>query len=127
MRQLINQIQIMKFLLFFCLMTINYGCGQIQTQSSQENFSNLVVIKDFNSTKHGYGQNVVAEIENKSDKNVSFVSVEFTWYDKNGKLITSQKGNTSNINSHSTGIVDSYFDEMPEESTYKAKINEVIF
>jgi hypothetical protein len=58
---------------------------------------------------------------------VTFVSVEFTWYDKNGNLITSQKGNTKDINPNSTGFADSYFDEMPKGATYKARINEVIF
>ena len=45
----------------------------------------------------------------------------------NGNLITSQKGNTKDIQPHSTGIADSYFDEMPKGATYSAKVNEVIF
>jgi len=117
----------MKKIVIILLATILTSCGQIQTQTADEDLSNLVTIKDFNSTKQGYGQNVVAEIENKSNKKVTFVSVEFTWYDKNGNLITSQKGNTKDINPNSTGIADSYFDEMPKGSTYKAKINQVMF
>lgn len=118
---------VMKTIVVLIITTILTSCGQIQTQTTEKDFSNLVTIKDFNSTKQGYGQNVVAEVENKSTKKVSFVSVEFTWYDKNGKLITSQKGNTKDINPNSTGIADSYFDEMPKGSTYKARINQVIF
>lgn len=117
----------MKKILILIVVTIITSCGQVQNQATEDNSSSLVIIKDFNSTRHGNGQNVVAEVENKSTKIVSFVSVEFTWYDKNGKLITSQKGNTTNINPNSTGIVDSYFDEMPAGSTYKATINEIIF
>jgi uncharacterized protein YcfL len=117
----------MKNTVLIFLSTILFSCGQIQTQTSNDDSSTLVTIKDFNSTKHGYGENVVAEIENKSNKKVTFVSVEFTWYDKNGNLITSQKGNTKDINPNSTGFVDSYFDEMPKGATYKARINEVIF
>lgn len=117
----------MKKIVIVLLTTILASCGQIQTQTSNDESTNLVTIKDFNATKQGYGQNVVAEIENKSNKKVTFVSVEFTWYDKNGNLITSQKGNTKDINPNSTGFADSYFDEMPKGATYKALINEVIF
>jgi uncharacterized protein YcfL len=120
----------MKKAVIIFLSTIVMSCVQVQTQTdqtSEEDLTNLVTIKDFNSTKQGYGQNVVAEIENKSNKKVTFVSVEFTWYDKKGNLITSQKGNTKDINPNSTGLADSYFDEMPKGATYKARINQVIF
>lgn len=117
----------MKIKVIVFLTIILASCGQIQTQYTNDEAANLVTIKDFNATKQGYGQNVVAEIENKSDRKITFVSVEFTWYDKNGGLITSQTGTTSVINPHSTGFADSYFDEMPKGATYKVRINEVIF
>ena len=120
----------MKKVVFVFLSIILMSCGTVQNRTSQtsnEDLTNLVIIKDFNATRQGYGQNVVAVIENKSNKKVTFVSVEFTWYDKEGNLITSQKGNTKNINPNSTGIADSYFDEMPKGATYKARINKVDF
>ena len=117
----------MKKAICVILTLVLFSCSQNQTYNNEKDDTDQVLIKDFNSVKMGAGQNVVAEIENKSNKEVKFVSVEFTWYTKNGSLITSQKGNTKDIKPGSTGIVDSYFDEMPEGSTYKARINQVIF
>lgn len=116
-----------KAILYISSLFLLNSCSNMQTQGSENDLSKLVTVKDYNSTKQGNGNNVVAEIENNSDKKVTFVSVEFTWKDKNGKLITSQKGNTKDIQPHSTGIADSYFDEMPKGATYSAKVNEVIF
>ena len=61
----------MKKIVIVFLTTILASCGQIQTQTSNDESTNLVTIKDFNATKQGYGQNVVAEIENKSNKSQS--------------------------------------------------------
>lgn len=117
----------MNKLLIIILSAILASCGHIQINESKDESLELVTIKDISSTKQGYGVNVVAEIENRTNKKVTFVSVDFTWHDKNGRLITSQNGNTKNIYPNSTGFADSYFDEMPLGATYKAKIKEVIF
>ena len=118
----------MKSNLIILIAILLAACGNVQTNNNRgDELTQLVVIKGHNSTKQGYGVNVVAEIENKSTKKIKFVSVDFTWYDKNGGLITSQNGNTTNVDSNDTGIVDSYFDEMPEGATYKAKIKDVVF
>ena len=123
----------MKKVLIVIAATILTSCGQIQTrtqtqtQVTEEDLTSKIIIKDFNAVKQGYGQNCVAEVQNTSNKKATFVSVEFTWHDKNGGLITSQKGNTKDIQPNTTGIVDSYFDAMPKGATFTARVNEVIF
>ena len=121
----------MKKVLIVIVATILTSCGQIQTrtqtQVTEEDLTSKIIIKDFNAVKQGYGQNCVAEVQNTSNKKATFVSVEFTWHDKNGGLITSQKGNTKDIQPNTTGIVDSYFDAMPKGATFTARVNEVIF
>ncbi|GEM_PF-3987056 len=117
----------MKKAILVFLVSIFLSCEQGPPRPPRIDSKSLVVIKDFNSTAKGYGQNVVAEVENKSNRTVSIVVVEFTWRDKEGRLITSQKGTVKNISPNSTGVADSYFDEMPAGATYAARIDQVRF
>ena len=115
----------MKKVIILIAATILTSCGQIQTPT--EDLTSKIIIKDFNAVKQGYGINCVAEVQNTSNKKAAFISVEFTWHDKNGGLITSQKGNTKDVKSNGNGVVDSYFDAMPKGATFQAQVNEVIF
>lgn len=71
-------------------------------------------------------QTLYLQLVEKSS-HVQIVVVEFTWRDKEGRLITSQKGTVKNISPNSTGVADSYFDEMPAGATYAARIDQVRF
>jgi hypothetical protein len=90
---------------------------------------NQVRIKDLIVKEQGYGVNVIAEIENLTSKEIKLCEVIFTWYDKQGKLIDSAIGIGKNLKPNSTGIVDSYFDEIPkgEGATCKATFGELAF
>ena len=70
-----------KTIIYISSLFLLNSCNNIQTQGTENDLSKLVFVKDYNSIKQGYGNNVVAEIENNSDKKVTFVSVEFTWKD----------------------------------------------
>jgi len=90
--------------------------------TNTNNPKELVNIKSHTAKEHGYGINVVAEVENLTDKKISFVSAEFTWYDKNGNILDSGIGTCRNIEPKGTGVIDRYFDKQPEGSIYKVKI-----
>lgn len=107
------------FLLLLSLISCDYNT------TNTNNPKELVKIKSHTTKEHGNGMNVVAEVENLADKKISFVSAEFTWYDKNGNILDSGIGTCRDIEPKGTGVIDRYFDKQPEGSTYKIKIKKV--
>ena len=100
---------------------------ELKNETLQEKNVDQVIVKDLVIKEHGYGFNVIAEIQNLTSKEIKFCEVTFTWYGQDGKLIDSAKGMGKNIKSSSTGIVDRYFDGIPEGATCKAEITDVDF
>ena len=70
---------------------------------------------------------VYVEIKNETSRTVRFVSVDITWYDKNGRLLESKESPVTNIAPYETGVADSYFDDIPDGAYYKVKMREVHF
>lgn len=114
----------MKRIAILILLLLSFiSCDYNTTNTNNPN--ELVKIKSHTAKKHGNGINVVAEVENLADKKTSFISVEFTWYDKNGSILDSGTGTCRDIEPKGTGVIDRCFDKQPEGSTYKIKIKKV--
>ncbi|MBA7542869.1 hypothetical protein ES705_35193 [subsurface metagenome] len=113
----------MKRIAILILLLLSFISCDYNTTNNNPN--ELVKIKSHTSKKHGNGINLVAEVENLADKKISFVSAEFTWYDKNGNILDSGTGTCRDIETKGTGVIDRYFDKQPEGSTYKIKIKKV--
>lgn len=113
----------MKRIIIFILLFLPFtSCDY---NSTNNNSNELVKVKSHTAKKHGNGINIVAEVENLADKKISFVSAEFTWYDKNGNILDSGTGTCRDIEPKGTGVIDRYFEKQLEGSTYKIKIKKV--
>ena len=117
-------------LIFFSFLGIG-SYEENESTSAQSNLSSASII-DWNWSKdYDFGTKGVikwnVEVSNKSDKYIEYVKVDFTTYDKNDRLVSSNFTFVKAIPPNQTRSESSYADLYDTETDAKIKITKVIF
>jgi hypothetical protein len=102
--------------------------NEVKTNEPQK--EDLEILQQTAKTETLEGSNIItihAQVQNNTDELKDYVEVKATFYDKNGKLVGTGMGNTTNLAAHAKRVIDIQGMDIDNGAKYELEVKDSPF